>query len=441
MITAPGLTKYRIAIVAVFAAVCAAALWLSRAAAGPVVLQFGDFAGSNWDIPNWSSYKITDEAITRFETLNPRIKIKYLTGTPKSDYSEWLAQMIVKGKEPDVFCVLSEDFNTLASIGILKNLDDFVCNDSQFQSSKIYDTALQSGQFNGSQYAFAREVVPVLMFVNKTLLVKERIAVPKGDWTWNDFYEICSKVTRDLDGDTRTDQFGIVGFDWKNAVYTNGQQLFDMNGNYSMFEKPGVREAIQFVRKLNKLNSNARPTPNDFDNGRVLFRPFPFSAYRAYKAYPYRLVRYAQFEWECIKLPRGPRGRNASELYSFLIGISSRTRHPKEAGAFLKFLTYDRKTQMNIFKFSYGVPVLREVTESNEADVELSKYTPDKQISVDKMILSQIIEQSTVTPRFHKYEEAMSMADKEIFRLINEDADIETALQKLDRDLAKFLKQ
>lgn len=427
---------------------CTAVLLLALAASylyylhtTPVVVEFGDFAGSNWDIPNWSSYRITDEAIARFEARHPRIKIKYLTGTLKSDYSEWLSQRIIKGKEPDIFCVLAGDFNTLAAIGMLRNLDDFIRDDPGFDTAKIYDKAVKSGQFFGSQYAMPREVVPVLMFVNKSLLAREGIPVPQGNWTWNDFYRICQRVTRDTDGDGKIDQFGTVGFDWQQAIYTNGQQLFDLNGNHAMFDKPGVLEAVNFVRKIHQLNANSRVTPDDFDDGKVVFRPFPFSAYRAYKAYPYRLVRYAQFEWECIQLPRGPQGKNASELYSFLVGISSRAKHPKEAWEFLKYLTYDRKMQMNIFKYSYGVPILRGVTESRQADVELSKYTPDQEISVDKMILSQVIEQSTVTPRFHKYDEAMNLADKEIFRLINEDSDIETSLRKLNRDVDKFLKQ
>ncbi|MGE5581246.1 MAG: sugar ABC transporter substrate-binding protein, partial [Bacillota bacterium] len=90
---------------------------------------------------------------------------------------------------------------------------------------------------------------------------------------------------------------------------------------------------------------------------------------------------------------------------------------------------------------SYGVPVLRKVTESKEADLELSKYTPDKEISVDKMVLSQVIEESTVTPRFHKYEEAMEMADKEIYRLTNDDIPIESSLQKFNTVITKFLRQ
>ena len=71
----------------------------------------------------------------------------------------------------------------------------------------------------------------------------------------------------------------------------------------------------------------------------------------------------------------------------------------------------------------------------------MSKYTPDQEISVDKRLLSQVIEQSTVTPRFHKYDAAMNIADNEIFRIINDDMDAETALRSFNRYLGEYLIQ
>ena len=56
------------------------------------------------------------------------------------------------------------------------------------------------------------------MCVNKTLLESEGIAVPSGDWTWENFYNICAKVTRDTDGDGETDQFGCYGYTWQDAL-------------------------------------------------------------------------------------------------------------------------------------------------------------------------------------------------------------------------------
>lgn len=404
----------------------------------PVVLNLGIFSGSNWDIPNWQSYRIFDEAIADFERIHPNIKVKYRSGTLKSDYSEWLAQKIVKGEEPDVFAVLSSDFNTFASIGILKKLDNLISNDEEFKIDNMYNNALKSGQLSGAQYAISSEVSPTLMFVNKTILESEDISVPTDSWDWESFYNICKKITKDTDGDGIIDQFGTSGFTWKHAVYTNGQQLFDQNGTKAWFSNPEVVEAVKFTRDLNKLNINSKPA--EFDSGKVAFEPFTFSEYRAYKFYPYK-VNMNNFDWECIKLPKGPNGRNASELMNFSMGISSRTKHTAEAWEFLKFIATNETTQLNVLNYSYGVPVLRNLVESDQARKVLSEYSISNEKLIDTQILCQVIEESIVTPRFQKYEKAMDMADKVIFQIINNDGDVENALSKLNRELNIFLKK
>ena len=45
-----------------------------------VVLEFGTFVGSMYDVPDWQSYKALDEAIFKFEKANPRIVVKYKSG-------------------------------------------------------------------------------------------------------------------------------------------------------------------------------------------------------------------------------------------------------------------------------------------------------------------------------------------------------------------------
>ena len=405
-----------------------------------VVLEFGTFVGSMYDVPDWQSYKALDEAIYKFEKANPRIKVKYKSGILKSDYSEQLSQNILKGNEPDLFCVLPGDFNTFASIGELKNLNNLIKDDKTLDLSKQYSTAIKSGKYKGSQYAIAKEVDPELMFVNKTLLKKQGIELPSVDWTWNDFYEICKKVTLDTDKDGVIDQFGTVGFDWRQAVYTNGQKLFDTNGDKATFDNEGVSDAINFIIQLNKLNKNYIMNLKDFDDGKVAFRPFPLSTYRAYKIYPYKVMKYGQFEWECIKLPKGPGGKNAGQLNSLLMGISSRTKHEKEAWKFLKFLTNDNDVQMDVFKYSHGMPVIKELLESKETDKELSKYNSEGKNFIDKKVLSEVVEQSIVTPSFHKYEEGMDIADKDIFQLINSGGDVQETLIKLNYKLNNFLK-
>lgn len=84
--------------------------WNYRQKNKPIVLEFGMFAESNWDVKNANAYVIIDDAIKKFEKEHPGVKVHYETGIRKEDYSEWLDRKILEGETPDVFMVLSDDF-------------------------------------------------------------------------------------------------------------------------------------------------------------------------------------------------------------------------------------------------------------------------------------------------------------------------------------------
>ena len=95
------------------------------------VLHFGMFAGSYWDVPTGNCYQVIDDAIQRFEESHSNVKIEYVSGILKDDYSEWLAEQVLLGKEPDVFMIPAGEFDMLASVGVLKDLDDFIKKDKR----------------------------------------------------------------------------------------------------------------------------------------------------------------------------------------------------------------------------------------------------------------------------------------------------------------------
>ena len=195
------------------------------------------------------------------------------------------------------------NFNTLASLGALKNLDMLVGGDKEFGSNVFYSSVYKAGQYEGSQYALPMECNPTLMFVNKTLLQKEGIKVPDNDWTWDDFYDICKTIVKDSDGDGQMDQFGCYDYTWLQAVYSNGITPFNQSGTSSNFLDEKFSQSLEFVKRLEATNRNYQVTSNDFDLGKVAFRPFTFSDYRTYMPYPWRIKKYSGFEWTCIRMP------------------------------------------------------------------------------------------------------------------------------------------
>ena len=401
-------------------------------------LTLGIFAGSNWGVPAGDSYRFYDDAIAIFEKANPRIKVRYRSGTLREDYSEWLAQKIVQGNEPDVMLVLAEDFNTYSSIGVLEDLAPLMAADPEFHPTSFYPPVLASGGFQGRQFALPVEIDPTLMFVNTSLLGEADVAIPKPDWTWEDFYSICQKVANKVDSDGGLERFGATRFSWRSLAFTDGWRPFSPQGTEAYFDTPGFIHTIDFVSKVRKLSRNQREP--DFDSGKVAFAPDRFSNYRAYQYYPYRVKRFGQFNWLAMEMPRGPAGRNASELPTLLVGLSHRSAHRAEAWKLIKLLTADPEVQLGILRYSSGWPASVSAAEDSRVPDILRKNFPGTEGLIDVKVINAIVEKSITPRRFKRYDQVMDAADQELYRIIDDPFDLENRLHKLNQTINLLLK-
>ena len=403
------------------------------------VVTIGVFSDSYWEVQNGYSYRILEDAVSVFEQQHPGVHVEYVSGILKEDYSEWLSEQLLSDKAPDIFCVLPEDFNDLAELGALKDLTDFIERDDEFQADKFYSSAYKYGQYGHIQYSVPYECAPKLMFVNKTILNKEGLTVPDEDWTWEEFYEICEKVTKDTDSNGALDQFGVVNYTWEEAFESNGIRLFDEQGTECYLADDNVETALVFVEKLQELNSGYNVTTNDFDLGNVVFQPMSFSEYRAYKPYPLSIKKYSGFEWECIPMPAGPDGDNISTLDTLLIAMNENTTNAQYAWDLMKILTCDTQIQSEIFDYSEGVSVLKEVTESDETLQRLMESSGDGN-NLNLQILSDAVESAVVTVNFRNYNEAVAEVDKAVNAIIEGSSNIRMEQIIWNRAINKYLK-
>lgn len=393
-----------------------------------ITLTLGLYAGSSWDVPNGESYQVIDQAIQKFEKKYPNVKIEYKSGIMKDDYSSWLANEITKGTTPDLFMVLSSDFNTLSSIGILKDLNRLIKED-QIDTSMFYQSALLAGN-NSSQYALPYEINPTLMCINHDLLTKENIEIPSSDWTIDDFYKICTQVTKDTNHDKSIDQYGCYGFDWKDAIDCYGLNIFEEDSCH--LDKKEVKEALSYLTKINELSKGYQISSEDFDQGKVAFCPLTFAQYRTYQPYPYRISKYTSFRWSCIPMPGTKTNTVTTHLDTSLIGMSSQTKHSQMAWEFLKMLTMDEDIQQSLLNNSKGASPLKKVMLSKKTKEILDTDTMSN-ASLNQDVLNNLLENTIVEPKFKEYESILEKADY----LINQALDQGT----IDNDLNKIQKK
>lgn len=372
-----------------------------------VTLRVGFMAGSYWNVPSSDSYTLLEAAIERFEKENPNVEVEYTKGILQRDYYEWLIDQFLMGEAPDVFLVLPENFNDLAALEALAPLSAY---QDEWNSTWYYTAALEAGQYQNEQYALPYECVPTMMFVNRTLLDKEGIAMPDENWTWQDFYRICQQGTKDTDGDGVLDQFGVYGYTWMDAMTSNGVSLFDKDGDSCDLTSAEAIKAITFALSLNLLYKDYPVKQEDFDLGRVLFQPLPFSEYRAYQPYPWRMKKYSSFEWDCVPMPNSPTGSNGSELATLQMAISSQSQHKKLAWKLLKLLTCDTELQTMVYSDSSACSALIEVTESDVA-AELLRAESLSGNQMNLAQLSRVLKTAHATPRFSNYSQLCTQAD------------------------------
>lgn len=405
-----------------------------------ITLTVGIFSGSNWDVPSADSYRILDDTIQEFEKKHPNVKVKYVSGIQKEQYAEWISQQSLNSNLPDVFMVRSTDLATFADVGILKNLNVFIKRDEIFRLEDYFSPSLESCKQENDYYALPYESVPTLMYVNKTLLEKENIELPSKDWTWDEFYDICAKVTKDTNKDGKLDQFGVYDYTWQQTVYSNGGTIFDKEGKSITLANNKVYEAVEFTRKLEMLNLGERIEEKYFDNGKVAFRPMRFSEYRTYKPYPWKIKKYSDFEWDCIPMPAGPQGENVSSMDTLMVGMGASSSHKTLAWEFMKMLSYNKDTQEKILEYSQGVPVLKEVLNSEKA----ADYLKEDVLVGNKPYItffSNIMEDAIPIKKSKNYESIETIIDKDMETLVTSKEDIKIGIDTLQTKIEVYLRE
>ncbi len=406
---------------------------------GKKILTIGVFSGSNWDVAVQDSYAALDAAIEQFEKVHPDVTIHYDSGIPKADYSEYLSQKILKDDAPDLMVVPDDDFDRLVRLGVLEDLDKWMDGGNGVQREKYFQSVLKTGQHQDRQYALPVEAMPYMMFVNKTLLAKELVKIPTENFTFEDLFDICRRVTKDTNHDGVPDQFGIYKYDWTDAAVSAGADLFGENGGRINLTGAEMKQAVLLMQKLYRLNDGQTVNQETFDNGRVAFMPLTLAEYRTYKTYPYKIKKYSNFKWDVIEMPKGPNGGNISLVHTLNVGMSARSGRKKLAWEFLKYLSCDEDFQMQLFKEMPVASVLKSVMESEDADYIMVR---DNNSLVHAETIEKAIETGIAEPRFEGYREAMQLIDGDIRQLYSSDAeatDLDNALRMTQRKVRDYL--
>jgi multiple sugar transport system substrate-binding protein len=119
--------------------------------------------------------------------------------------------------------------------------------------------------------------------------------------------------------------------------------------------------------------------------------------------------------------------------------MSSRSNHKQTAWEFLKYLSYDKQAQTDLFEYSQGISVLKKVTQSQDIISLIEEDSLDNTINIES--LNKVMELNTSTSKFKKKDNTLLRADYLINQALSSNDDIETSLNEIQKDIRVYLNE
>lgn len=202
-----------------------------------------------------------DKVIAMYEEEHPDVKIEVTTLT--GDINQKIQSAAVAGTLPDmIFCWDPGDVVTWGQMGITAPVDDIVENYGK--DYWLSQRQLELYEMDGHTWGVPLVTFPMVMWYDKDAFEEEGLEVPA---TWDEWYDVACKLTKDTDGDGENDQYGLVlgiaeGWPFDDIRGSNADYWWDTDGNLTFSDK--TIETLGFLRKM--FNDTCYPGSVSFMN-------------------------------------------------------------------------------------------------------------------------------------------------------------------------------
>ena len=317
-------TRKRLGIFLAMAAVLLGAAGCSGSLGGPVTLK----------LTMWDAVPENNNFIAAFMKQNPNIKIEVVS-IPAENYSQKLNTMAATNTAPDILLLWECDLPRFANSGKLVPLNDYIDKTKAFSESDLIPAvkdiqSISNGKIYGLPWCYASEI----LYYNKDMFDKAKVAYPTDQWTWDDFTQAAKKLTIAKNG--KTIQWGADDFTqpgpWFSTIGAAGDPVVDSSGNMAIGD--GAKKALQWQYDLvNKYKVIPAPSANSTGSDLFIAGKAAMTRAGSWMCSTYRDIK--DFKWDIATLPKGE--RQYSSLHTGFFTISQNSKHKAAAWKFIEF--------------------------------------------------------------------------------------------------------
>ena len=176
--------------------------------------------------------------------------------TTQDEYSKTLTGMMTAGDLPDVFYVGPEAVEQYVENGYIANLQPILEEKGISTDGLVAQEALNSYRYDGEKagagdlYALPKDASVFAYAYNKDIFDEAGIPYPdpENPYTYEEFVDVCQKLTKDKDGDGEIDQWGCGmanAFMLQQYVWSNGATYLTDDYKTVNIDTPEFKDAVQ----------------------------------------------------------------------------------------------------------------------------------------------------------------------------------------------------
>lgn len=279
--------------------------------------------------------------------------------TTQDEYGTKMTAAMTADDLPDIFYVGPDSLRSYVDNGYVKPLDGLVNQKAvdnlwpAIKSAYMYD-GKEVGK--GSLYCLPKDLSCFAFAYNQDLFDKAGIPYPDPNkpYTYDEFLDVCKKLTQDTNGDGEIDQWGVANadaFGMTPYIYSNGGRF--LNDDYTkvnITNNKAFKEAFQYYIDLT-VKEKVTPTVDQdtalggyqrWLDGQVAFYAcgtWDVAAFMDKNTFPYK--------WNLCGWPVGPSGDGKSTTWLGTVGyaISAKTEYPELCAELVERLSTDLEAQ------------------------------------------------------------------------------------------------
>lgn len=324
--------------------------------------------------------KLVEQIYRDFEKENPGVVIREESTPGSGDYVAKMALAYVADAQPDIMMLDLSSAAIFIEGGVVSDLTPFIEKDPDFNPNDFFPNVFNAARRGDKVYAIPQDFTPMVVYLNKRLFEKAGVAIPNGNWNFEEFREVARKLT--IAGDRPNQgpkQYGFAFANWAPGwvmwLWNNGADHFSIEKSQATgyLNSPESVQAVTFLRDLVQeglapsLSQTASMGVDLFAEGRAAMTVSGHWSMISYKSAK-------GVKWEDLVVLPMPHNTPTSQSVMYQSGYSITTQSPKKELAW-KFIKYMTSYKVQSLYQSSGIAVCarKDVAEERAKALDVSR--------------------------------------------------------------------